>query len=189
MAGAVRLRGGTGTPCDGLHSGIVEVYRADVATWGAICTAGTPDDRLVADVVCRQLGFQYGTPETTLATAPGGSQMLPGGVMMEDRIDAGQPAFLSDVVCRGTEERIGECRDARAVAGGSGGLCMEKPGRLRVACRKFPVVEALESAVTPGAGTAVRTLCMHELCMHDLCTDPGVLLWQHAVCAANQSQP
>lgn len=163
MAGAVRLRGGTGTPCDDLHSGVVEVYRADVATWGAVCTAGTPDDRLVADVVCRQLGFQYSTPEATLATAPGGSQMSPGGDMMEDGIDAGQPGFLSDVMCRGTEERIGECRDARAIAGGGGGLCMEKPARLRVACRKFPVVEALESVATPGAGAAVPALCIHKL--------------------------
>ena len=62
--GAVRLVGGFGTPCDPLHSGFVEIFHDD--DWGRIClhpfdNKREPEDRLVADVACRQLGFPHGT--------------------------------------------------------------------------------------------------------------------------------
>lgn len=147
MDGAVRLANGTGTACDDLHSGVVEVYDAAADAWGAICTAATPDDRLAADVICRQLGFPHGTLEMPRAGGTGGVAGVGGFV-------------IGDVACRGVEERIGECRIAPERAGGSGSACMRKAARLRVACRKFPVAEALESVVTPGAG-AVATHALH----------------------------
>ena len=60
----MRLTGGSGTPCDPLHSGFVEVYHA--GEWGRIClgpfeSRAEPADTLVADVACRQLGFPHGT--------------------------------------------------------------------------------------------------------------------------------
>lgn len=61
--GAVRLRGGFGTLCDPVHTGFVEVLND--SEWGSICTDRADEDsdadRLVADVVCRQLGFPHGT--------------------------------------------------------------------------------------------------------------------------------
>ena len=60
----MRLRGGFGTPCDPLHSGFVEIFHD--GEWGRVCLEAfdynqEPDDRLVADVACRQLGFPHGT--------------------------------------------------------------------------------------------------------------------------------
>ena len=62
--GAVRLRGGSGTPCDALHSGFVEIRHN--GEWGRIClqpfeSRDEPVDTLMADVACRQLGFPHGT--------------------------------------------------------------------------------------------------------------------------------
>lgn len=148
MDGAVRLTNGTGSPCDDLHSGIVEVYDAAAAAWGAICTASTPDDRLAADVVCRQLGFPHGTPEGPIGNSAAGV--------------AGEEGFvIGYVACRGVEQRISNCRLAPGLASG-GSACMAKPARLRAACRKFPVAEALERVVTPGAGAASA----HDTCVH-----------------------
>ena len=61
----MRLVGGFGTLCDPLHSGFAEVFHD--GEWGAIClepfsrSTNPPEDRLVADVVCRQLGFPHGS--------------------------------------------------------------------------------------------------------------------------------
>eukprot|EP00892_Ulva_mutabilis_P002459 jgi/Ulvmu1/12213/UM086_0002.1 len=150
MSGEVRLSGGSGSPCDTLYTGFVEVYRADMDAWGAICTDGAnPEDRLVADVVCRQLGFPHGTAVTPLGHIPD-MQLLPEEAVYEEGFDPEQRFFMSDVACSGVEERVGECRMGGAAAAGTDS-CMSKPSRLTVACRQFPIVEALESVVTPGA--------------------------------------
>ena len=58
---------GTAVPtavCDDVHFGGVELFREGV--WGRICTgpipSGTAEFTLDAQVVCRQLGFPFGTP-------------------------------------------------------------------------------------------------------------------------------
>ena len=57
---------GTAVPtavCDDVHFGGVELFREGV--WGRICTgpfpSGTAEFTLDAQVVCRQLGFPFGT--------------------------------------------------------------------------------------------------------------------------------
>ena len=57
---------GTAVPtavCDDVHFGGVELFREGV--WGRICTGpfprGTAEFTLDAQVVCRQLGFPFGT--------------------------------------------------------------------------------------------------------------------------------
>ena len=146
MDGAVRLTGGSGTPCDPLYTGVVEVFRADVEAWGAVCTEVDPEDRLAADVVCRQLGFPHGTAVAPAGIIPEGAAPSPGAD--EDLMES---FAMRGAACRGVEERLDECRLGEGLEGG----CMNKPMRLTVACRQFPVAEALESVVTPGAGAAL----------------------------------
>ena len=150
--GSVRLRGGFGTPCDPLHSGFIEVLHND--EWGSICTQSIREDRgennLVADVVCRQLGFPYGNRVDPLDS--------------EGMEVAEQPLgrfWLSSVRCRGPEDRLTGCDLGQGFLEDDSlsddslldyGGCSDGDHRVTVACRQFPVVEALEAVRTPGAG-------------------------------------
>lgn len=155
----MRLRGGFGTPCNPLHSGIVEVFNA--GEWGAICDGETSRraDFLVADVVCRELGFPHGTVVDSLTTLPEARF----DYYFEDLAAESQEPqgrfWLDDVRCRGPESQLVDCDlgngfPATADGGGVCGGDSPPPAPLRVACRKFAVPEALEAVTTPGAGAS-----------------------------------
>lgn len=68
-------------------------------------------------------------------------------------------SWLSDVQCRGPEATVAECRGGEDFLTGAAECERASSFReatisnqLYVACRQFPVTEALEGEVTPGAG-------------------------------------
>lgn len=147
VEGAVRLRGGFGTPCDPLRSGIVEVFH--FGEWGTICGGNTTltDDFFATgspQVICRELGFAFGdaidapvtTANTTMdAAAPAPAPAPPGRI------------WLKDAVCEGVEASLQQCHSfpAEFLAADSPesvGGCGATERELAVACRQFPVSEA-----------------------------------------------
>ena len=155
--GAVRLRGGFGTPCDPLHSGFVEVLHN--SEWGSICSDARrelrSEDNLVADVVCRQLGFPHGTRVNPLTPDARGGGSFRDYEVTEEAEEPVERFWLSSVMCRGLEGRLTECSLGQGFRDNDAG-CSAEAHRIHVACRQFPVVEALEAVTTPGAG-APRT--------------------------------
>ena len=165
----MRLRGGFGTPCDPIHSGFIEVLHFD--EWGSICTDRSDEDvaesNLVADVVCRQLGFPHGTrvdPLTPQPPSPPSEEddaASPYSAYYYSRMydynlpeEAEEPVerfWLSSVQCRGPEGRLIDCDLGPGFRSNNQG-CSSTNHRLHIACRQFPVVEALESVTTPEAG-------------------------------------
>eukprot|EP00892_Ulva_mutabilis_P007855 jgi/Ulvmu1/5441/UM223_0002.1 len=160
VEGAVRLRGGFGTLCDPLHTGFVEIFHNN--EWGAICNGEDRSDHLVADVVCRQLGYPHGTPVNPLGNAPdsGGSDYDYSFLYAESAVEeAEEPVgrfWLSygRVSCNGPEQRLMDCDLGDGFLGDARGPCTstQNRARLTVACRSFPVTAALENMTTPGAG-------------------------------------
>ena len=180
--GSVRLRGGFGTPCDPVHSGFIEVLH--FGKWGSICTDRRAVDRavdnLVADVVCRQLGFPHGTRVDPLTAqrpplTPDGTPSLFSTDYYTDYYtyvydydppteEAEEPAerfWLSSVACAGPEAQLVDCNLGRGFRDNNAG-CQFRPHRIHIACRQFAVVEALEAVTTPGAGRLCR-LRMHSV--------------------------
>ena len=159
--GDVRLRGGFSTSCDSLHTGFIEVFNA--GEWGAICDgeSSRTTDLLVADVVCRQLGFPHGTVVDSLTTRTD----LPfdyyfADVLSEEAQEPQARFWLDGVQCRGPERRLVECDLGKGfIDAPDGGLasCSEQQpaSRLHVACRQFAIPEALEAVVTPAAGACI----------------------------------
>ena len=178
--GALRLRGGFGTPCDPVHSGFVEVLH--LGEWGSICSSlsGGSRSRHVADVVCRQLGFPHGTrvdPFNPLPP-PGEQALSPDGSYYdtdsdEDRSDieeAEEPCerfWLEELglTCTGPEARLIDCDLGEGFRRNSADCRLRAP-RFHVACRQFPVA-AFEAITTPDAGTA--TLQPNALCAAGSC--------------------
>lgn len=157
---AVRLRGGFGTPCDPLHSGFVEVFNA--GEWGAICDGefARRRDFLVADVVCRQLGFPHGTVVDSETTRPDlyFDYYFNDDIGEESEVPLGR-VWLNAIQCSGPESRLVDCNlgpgflPAASVEQACFRLGSEAPpSRLYVACRKFAIPEALEAVVAPAAG-------------------------------------
>ena len=156
----MRLRGGFGSLCDPVHSGFIEVLHA--GEWCSICTdesvENQGENRLVADVVCRQLGFPHGTrvdpltaqPPSTEAPSPFNADNRPPAEEAEEPVER---FWLSDVACSGLEGRLVECNLGQGFRNNNAG-CSSNPHRIHVACRQFPVVEALEAVTTPGAGAS-----------------------------------
>lgn len=148
--GAVRLRGGFGTLCDPIHSGFIEVLNE--GEWGSICTDQPAErrreDRLMADAVCRQLGFPHGTriDPGRRRTAP---RMTPDGSRVTE--EPVERFWLSSVSCLGPEARLVDCDLGSGFLQDNEG-CNSNPHRIHVACRRFPVVEALEQVTSQGAG-------------------------------------
>ena len=160
--GSVRLVGGFGTLCDPLHTGIVEVFH--FGEWGALCFGSFEDEQLVADVVCRQLGFPHGTPVDPREVQPESSDyefLLPD---TPDESERPQERFwLSSATCRGPEERLVDCDLGRGFRTGNRGCTGTGVTRFQAACRQFAVSAALEDVTTPGA-SAMHRSC-HELCL------------------------
>eukprot|EP00892_Ulva_mutabilis_P005899 jgi/Ulvmu1/3681/UM017_0097.1 len=165
--GSVRLRGGFGTPCDPIHSGFIEVLHFD--EWGSICTdqfsENRAEDNLVADVVCRQLGFPHGTrvdPLTARPPPPVDEDAAPSPystyyysyfydyTAAEEAEEPVDRYWLSSVMCNGPEARLIDCDLGRGFRNNNAG-CRFRPNRIHIACRQFPVVEALEEITTPDA--------------------------------------
>ena len=181
--GAVRLRGGFGTLCDPVHSGFIEVLH--FGEWGSICSNRRAEDRaednLVADVVCRQLGFPHGTridplpaqaPPPSLSDGEGPSPYTTDYDSTYDynnNIDeAEEPVdrfWLSEVTCSGPEARLVDCDlglGFRNFNDGCSFTFTSSPHRIHIACRQFPVVEALEEVTTPDAGRYQQGIpCIH----------------------------
>ena len=161
--GSVRLRGGFGTPCDPVHSGFVEVFHR--SEWGAICSPIAMEnvDRLVADVVCRQLGFPHGTIVPALSNLPDSVERYSDGYSgpTEESEEPQGRFWLSRVACRGPEETLLDCDLGPGLRDANRG-CEGQRERLNLACRSFPVPEALEALVSPGAGmSTVTATCLH----------------------------
>ena len=189
--GAVRLRGGFGTLCDPIHTGFVEVLH--IGKWGSICTEQGAEDRaednLVADVVGRQLGFPHGnridpltarppalTPEEAEAAPTGnpsdyGSDYTNSGDFPSDTEEAEEPVerfWLSAVGCSGPERHLIDCNLGPGFRNNNAG-CSSRPHRIHVACRQFPVAEALEDVTTPDA----RTLPSSPRLIQSTCCGPS----------------
>ena len=155
VEGSVRLRGGFGSQCDSIHTGFIEVFH--LGEWGAVCERFRSEpDRLVADVVCRQLGYPHGTPVEPLSNRadPAGTDgdytFTPPEPLTEEAEEPQGRFWLSQAACRGTEDKLLDCDLGPGFRRGNAG-CTDSPVRLTVACRTFPVPAALESVVTPGA--------------------------------------
>ena len=134
----MRLVGGTGTLCDPLFTGTVEIFNA--GAWGAVCQLNS----LGADVVCRQLGFPHGTVTTDDVSAP-----------------IAPKAWLREAVsCRGPEAALLDCNLGVSAFSADLQPCNAIAPGQQVACRRFAVDDALEADVTPGAGA----LQMHGGC-------------------------
>eukprot|EP00892_Ulva_mutabilis_P007291 jgi/Ulvmu1/4934/UM204_0006.1 len=167
--GAVRLRGGFGTLCDPIHTGFVEVLHFD--EWGSICTdqfsENRAEDNLVADVVCRQLGFPHGTrvdpltarpppptPDPDVAPSPYSSYYYGNyydySSITEEAEEPVDRFWLSSVMCNGPEGRLIDCDLGQGFRNNNAG-CNSRPHRIHIACRQFPVVEALEEITSDGA--------------------------------------
>eukprot|EP00892_Ulva_mutabilis_P012290 jgi/Ulvmu1/9433/UM051_0061.1 len=154
--GALRLRGGFGTPCDVLHSGIVEIFH--LGEWGAICFPLFFKATREADVVCRQLGFPYGSivdPSVNPRDPePDDDFMFP--YDPDEADEAAQLIWLGLFTCRGPEAAVLDCDIGSGFFGRDFGCPrgrgrVQAPTRFSVACRQFPIVEALEAVTTPGA--------------------------------------
>jgi hypothetical protein len=162
--GSVRLIDGFGGTCDDLHSGTVEIYHD--GRWGAICdqdisTRGTVGLRnpTVPLVVCRQLGFTYGTrynPFDVQFNDESSDYSETYAETEESQVES-EVLWLDQVQCKGTEERVSDCYL------GEGYFERESCGfrvpRLSVACRNFPVVEAFEGDAEGGKG-ALASYCI-----------------------------
>lgn len=182
--GTVRLRGGFGTLCDPIHSGYVEILH--LGEWGSICTdrraEDAAQDRLVSDVVCRQLGFPHGTrvDPLTAREPPPNDTMKPYiadnygnyydyALNVEEAEEAVDLFWLSDVACTGPEDRLTDCGLGQGFRKNIG--CAGIRHRLHVACREFPVLDALEEITTPGAGAQNASTILWEHLMQ--------LPWRH----------
>lgn len=158
VEGALRLRGGSGSPCDPVYTGFTEIFHS--GAWGAVCNSFEADPS--ADVVCRQLGFPYATPVDSFIARPepdyGNFDSPPFPRFAEEAEEESEIFWLRGVQCGGLEEELSECdlgSGFRAVSG-----CDQD--RLHVACRKFAVEAALEAEVTPGAGVLPR-VCVNRM--------------------------
>jgi len=167
--GAVRLVRGLGTPCDPLHTGVVEIFHD--AEWGTICVSigaqRVPFDSNVADTVCRQLGFPHGNIVSNIDPIDDRDYRYPNYVDIDGLVESEEygpgDAWVNFMSCDGDEQELLECgvrffrQGRRACIDCLGSSCGSNDysgqnAELEVACRQFSVEEAAEAVVTPGAG-------------------------------------
>lgn len=143
--GAVRLIDGVGSPCDPLYTGILEVFNE--GRWGAVCTFGQ-SDAIVADVVCRQLGFPFGNP------VDGDFAFDDDGTNEPETFDESEivsdTVWLFGATCRGPEDNLSDCLGDYYDGFSDGTSTRPCTRRLHIACRQFAVDDALEET----SGTA-----------------------------------
>ena len=175
----MRLRGGFGTPCDAVYSGFVEIFHQ--GEWGAICQIANGPDRLVADVVCRQLGFPHGTVVAPYTIPPDEQRVAerfgPYTPQEEEAEESQERFWLNRVSCFGPEDKLVDCDRGAGFRTDNAG-CRGRPLRFTVACRTFPVPEALESVTTPGAGALTSSPLCFVWCILVRCTlaQPAIIL-------------
>lgn len=143
-------------PCDDVHMGAVEFFNDGL--WGRICGpsslrrgASTVD----ANVVCRQLGFPFGSLMDT-----GETRFVAG-----DNTAGNTVTWATEVICTGLEARLADCffPEAFGASGGSVGPG-SSPGVdgqcgdfstlsvLAVICRTFPLEGELLGPPRPAEG-------------------------------------
>ena len=182
--GDVRLIPLRGVPptaaCDDVHLGGVEIFND--GRWGRICIDSTNEVSsftIDAGVICRQLGFPFGSL-LEQGEVSGGN-----GIADADYGDYGEPGELvwaSDVVCSGLEDRLVEClfpqefganpsgngNDYGPPSPPGGGLtgfragCSRRDGTLlSVACRRFEIegAQTLSHFRDPAVQYMDRILC------------------------------
>lgn len=142
------------SPCDAVHFGGVEIFNN--GQWGRVCSGrfrGTESDFTIdATVICRQLGFPFGSLMDAEDTED--SSFSIDGVYYDDSNGPGELVWATDVVCTGTEARLDECffpedfgaapidsdSGPAVLTGVSGAPCGRRDGRvLGVACRQFEI--------------------------------------------------
>ena len=190
----MRLRGGFGTLCDPVHSGFIEVLH--FGEWGSICTdqasENRAEDNLVADVVCRQLGFPHGTRIDPLTTRPPPPTPADGEApspystyyyssyydyrtISEEAEEPVDRFWLSEVACSGPEGRLIDCDLGQGFRNNNAG-CGTRPHRVHIACRQFPVVEALEAVSDSDAGTVTKATRVTKFSSSESGGTPSILL-------------
>lgn len=139
--------------CDHVHAGGVEFFNA--GRWGRICFRELASFNVDVKVICRQLGFPFGS-----LIDFGEVRSSRGGPIInsDDYVDygeAGELVWATDIQCTGKEERLGDCffpqdfgspQDPMAPqpAGIPSADCSRSDGSiLAVACRQFEIEGAL----------------------------------------------
>ena len=182
--------------CDDVHFGGVEFFND--GEWGRIC-AGLNDGfeafTVDATVVCRQLGFRFGSLYDVTGSAEFGS-FTGSDYASGDPDRPSEIVWATDVVCTGFEQRLDECffpQQFGARPGASGGeFSPPGPGRpglggtrcdrrdgsvFGVICRQFPLpgadcqVAKAPMHVQPVPAMVQTVVCLRiigEACMSDL---------------------
>ena len=139
-------------PCDAVHFGGVEIFNN--GQWGRICSdrsgRSNRDFTIDANVVCKQLGFPFGTLYDAAEVLDSIGE--PAGTDYIDVSAPGELVWATDVLCTGKEERLDECffpedfEDARLgdyapeVEGIRRASCRRQDGSvLGVVCRRFEI--------------------------------------------------
>lgn len=146
----------TSSPCDDVYFGGVEFFNR--GQWGRVCFGFQQQSvsfTLDALVICRQLGFPYGgvyasgQPDSSI-------RRLAPRVSVTQRSAAPEPlVWLTDVRCKGTEDRLDECilPELASLPDGASSECSfdtDDSAFLGVVCRRFTI-----------AGTT-PCQCVHE---------------------------
>jgi hypothetical protein len=164
----IRLTGGFGSRCDSIHTGFVEIYH--LGSWGSICAVEYMTDPSLAEVVCRQLGFPYGTivdswAPTKLQEGHNDYAFYDYNTKVEESEEPGLPMWLSALVCKGSEATVAECDLGTGFTEHRRPLDCRPATRLAVACRSFAMVEAQEAVSEPPAGACAPSWQCHN-CSH-----------------------
>eukprot|EP00892_Ulva_mutabilis_P011168 jgi/Ulvmu1/8423/UM043_0001.1 len=107
--GDVRLVNIAGTnfttqPCDDVHFGVVELFND--GQWGRICAQFLSQSTVDAKVICRQLGFPFGSLIDVNSVSSRTSSRSLG---YEDYAEDDEVVWATDIQCTGKEERLADC--------------------------------------------------------------------------------
>ena len=163
--------------CDTVHFGGVEFFND--GQWGRVCSGrfgGNNEDFTIdAKVVCKQLGFPFGSLYDAEEVA--NSTGNPAGSDYVDYSAPGELVWATDVLCTGKEERLDECffpedfGDARnndySSAPDVGGIraagCRRRDGSmLGVVCRQFEIEGVLRLHTHTAEPPLLRTTAAHS---------------------------
>ena len=197
-------------PCEAVHQGVVQILLDGV--WGLLCATmfgrrGKTGFTVDAKVICRQLGFPFGSVFDSSASGGGrdpddqydyadySSYGSPSSAPLDD-----VPVFATRGSCTGTEERLDECffpeRDplsnsfATSPARGASSTCDRfQATRLAVACRQLEIEGPFHLLLTQSRYVVMVCflLCMglygqstYACTRHDVSRpEPGSPHWWH----------